>query len=38
MSRPVAGRGQDLVDLAGDVALQATDDPAVRKKRVYGRS
>ena len=26
MSRPFASRGQDLVDLAGDVALQATDD------------
>ena len=26
MSRPFASRGQDLVDLAGDIALQATDD------------
>ena len=25
-SRPFASRGQDLVDLAGDIALQATDD------------
>jgi len=26
MSRPFASRGQDLVDLAGDIALQATYD------------